>query len=214
LEPDIGAAAYAAGEISNGPAIFFEKIKGYDHFETTTGSHGTFRFTKLFPNSAYRIIASKEEWAEGIKTIGIGPEGTIALLESPICLRYKLTKEGIITDTRTGLQWAPDPGGNKTCYQAKEYADNLTLGGYSDWRLPTRAELRGLYEPNKTVKALERDYNVHIDPVFKLSGIWVWSSESAGSSGAWDFNFSYGREGWDDRDFSHYRRVLSVRSRR
>ncbi len=29
-EPDISAAAYAAGEIPNGPAILFEKVRGYD----------------------------------------------------------------------------------------------------------------------------------------------------------------------------------------
>jgi UbiD family decarboxylase len=29
-EPDISAAAYAAGQIPNGPAVLFEKIKGYD----------------------------------------------------------------------------------------------------------------------------------------------------------------------------------------
>jgi 4-hydroxybenzoate decarboxylase len=40
-EPDIGAAAYAAGEISNGPAIFFEKIKGYDQKKVVMNAHGS-----------------------------------------------------------------------------------------------------------------------------------------------------------------------------
>src|SRR4030067_1867953 len=43
LEPDIGAAAYAAGEISNGPAIFFEKIKGYDQKKVVMNVHGSWK---------------------------------------------------------------------------------------------------------------------------------------------------------------------------
>jgi len=42
-EPDIGAAAYAAGEISNGPAIFFEKIKGYDQKKVVMNVHGSWK---------------------------------------------------------------------------------------------------------------------------------------------------------------------------
>ncbi len=42
-EPDIGAAAYAAGEIPDGPAILFEKIKGYDRKKVVMNVHGSWK---------------------------------------------------------------------------------------------------------------------------------------------------------------------------
>lgn len=40
-EPDIGAAAYAAGQMPNGPAILFERIKGYDRKKVVMNVHGS-----------------------------------------------------------------------------------------------------------------------------------------------------------------------------
>jgi 4-hydroxybenzoate decarboxylase len=42
-EPDIGAAAYAAGEMPNRPAILFEKIKGYDRKKVVMNVHGDWK---------------------------------------------------------------------------------------------------------------------------------------------------------------------------
>jgi hypothetical protein len=47
---------------------------------------------------------------------------------------------GTITDTVTGLMWQQVDGGEMTIENAYIYADNLVLGGYSDWRLPTPKE--------------------------------------------------------------------------
>ena len=42
-EPDISAAAYAAGQIPSGPAVFFEKIRGYDRKKVVMNVHGSWR---------------------------------------------------------------------------------------------------------------------------------------------------------------------------
>ena len=42
-EPDISAAAYAAGESPNGTAILFEKIRGYDQKKVVMNVHGSWR---------------------------------------------------------------------------------------------------------------------------------------------------------------------------
>ena len=42
-EPDIGAAAYAAGQIPSGPAVLFEKIRGYDRKKVVMNVHGSWR---------------------------------------------------------------------------------------------------------------------------------------------------------------------------
>jgi 4-hydroxybenzoate decarboxylase len=40
-EPDLSAAAYAAGKISSGPAIYFENLKGYEEKKVVMNVHGS-----------------------------------------------------------------------------------------------------------------------------------------------------------------------------
>ena len=177
-----------------------QPIKGYEQFETTAGSDGTFKFSGLFPTSEYSIFPWDANWkTEAKTTMQSGPEGQTSMLASPLVVRFLTNKDGVITDNRTGLQWAPDPGQHMTWDQAMQYAQNLRLGGFSDWRLPTRAELRELGKGGK-------------DPAFKLNGDWGWSSELRDASTAWYFNFSSGQEYWNP--LSYVTQALAVRSRR
>jgi TolB-like protein len=50
------------------------------------------------------------------------------------------------TDPNTGLMWqnGATVGFNSNYQNAPNYCRNLSLGGYSDWRLPTESELRSL----------------------------------------------------------------------
>ncbi len=178
-----------------------QPIKGYEHLETTTGSDGTFCFKEAFPSSEYTISPSDQNWkTEATIKIQSGPEGQTSLLPSPLVIRFASNKDGVITDNRTGLQWAPDPGQQMTWEQATQYAQNLRLGGFSDWRLPTRVELRELGKGSK-------------DPAFKLNGDWGWSSElNDSSSAAWGIGLNDGQEGWGF--ISPFPQALAVRSRR
>ena len=159
-----------------------QPIKGYEHFETTTGSDGAFSFKGVFPSSEYTLSPWGQNWNTAAKIQAqSGPEGQTSILTSPLVVRFTSNKEGVITDNKTGLLWAPDSGQNMTWDQAMQYAQNLKLGGFSDWRLPTRVELRELGKGGT-------------DPAFKLKGGWGWSSELKDSSTAWLFNFSSGQE--------------------
>ena len=51
---------------------------------------------------------------------------------------------GTITDTVTGLMWQKTDGGEMTFEKAITYCDTLTLGGFTDWRLPTEAEYHNI----------------------------------------------------------------------
>jgi hypothetical protein len=159
-----------------------QPIKGYEHFETTTGSDGGFSFKGVFPSSDYTLSPWDQNWnTEARIKAQSGPEGQTSILTSPLVIRFISSKDGVIIDNKTGLQWAPDPGQSMTWDQAMQYAQNLRLGGFSDWRLPTRVELRELGKGGK-------------DPAFKLNGDWGWSSELRASSSAWAFDFSSGQE--------------------
>ena len=57
---------------------------------------------------------------------------------------YVNNLDGSITDTDTGLMWAQVPSGPVNWQGALAYAENLTLAGFTDWRLPNIKELQSL----------------------------------------------------------------------
>ncbi|MEI6871569.1 MAG: sulfatase-like hydrolase/transferase, partial [Verrucomicrobiota bacterium] len=57
---------------------------------------------------------------------------------------YLNNLDGTITDLDTGLMWTQLPASARTWEQALTYAENLTLAGASDWRLPNIKELQTL----------------------------------------------------------------------
>ncbi len=129
-----------------------------------------------------------------------------AILHAGDNTRFTL-KDGIIEDSLLGLQWGPAPDREMTYYEAQEYVQNLRVAG-GGWRLPTRAELRSLYDASRPGL---------VDPMFKISGKLVWSSELAEDpSFAWYFNFYSGGEYTyacrPDCNFYFY--GIAVRSRR
>ncbi len=65
---------------------------------------------------------------------------------------------GTITDNNTGLIWQKSDGGEMTYESAVLYCDNLVLGGYSDWRLPTPAELFGILNHGRLNPAMDTIY--------------------------------------------------------
>ena len=61
---------------------------------------------------------------------------------------YSDNGDGTITDNVTGLMWAQVPNNMEKCTfeEAFVIADNLVLGGYDDWRVPTIKELYSLID--------------------------------------------------------------------
>jgi hypothetical protein len=113
---------------------------------------------------------------------------------------------GVIYDSELGLQWAPCNGQSMSHLKAGKYARNLSLAG-GGWRLPTREELKSLYDTDKPGNA---------DPVFNINENWVWTSElNLWGMGAWFFHFN---ADYEDRGLRFPSdgvvRVLAVRSRR
>lgn len=60
-------------------------------------------------------------------------------------LRYQDNGDGTITDLNTGLMWQQAHDKNhRSLKNATEHVEALTLGGHSDWRVPTIKELYSL----------------------------------------------------------------------
>ena len=82
-------------------------------------------------------------------------------------------EDGTVTDLKTELMWAAKDSGYKLSQQsAKSYCKNYRGGGYTDWRMPTTAELKGLYDDVETYKS-ECGSDVHLTELIRLNCAYV-----------------------------------------
>ena len=65
---------------------------------------------------------------------------------------------GTITDNVTGLMWQQVDGGEMTIENAPNYCSSLTLGGYTDWRLPTPIESFSILNLQRNNPAMNTTY--------------------------------------------------------
>jgi len=99
---------------------------------------------------------------------------------------------------------------------AKRYCQNLTLGGYINWRVPTKEELKKLLTKNKNSSRNGYQYNIKkefIENMPPLNGRYpyagFWSSLEKNSLKAWGFNFHDGGNGWGSKTYRHYTLCVS-----
>lgn len=117
--------------------------------------------------------------------------------------RFQDNKDGTITDLEKKLMWK-----QIDIYQEEkiwinwddsqvylEKFNKEAYAGFSNWRLPTREELKSLYEEDKDVpwKYYWTENVIHIDPIFGYSSCCFWSSEVYKEIYAWGFNYIGGR---------------------
>ena len=68
---------------------------------------------------------------------------------------FKLNGNGTVTDSITGLMWQQNDGGEMMIENAIIYCDTLTLGGYTDWRLPNAHEAFSILNHQYTNPAMD-----------------------------------------------------------
>jgi|LGVE01.1.fsa_nt_gb hypothetical protein len=72
---------------------------------------------------------------------------------------FIINDDNTITDTNTGLMWQREcPGSQINWEEAIGHCENLSLAGYSDWRLPAVKELQSIVNPEKYDPAIDKEY--------------------------------------------------------
>lgn len=121
------------------------------------------------------------------------------------------TPHAMVRDNVTGLVWEVKTAENSTekpkWNDAKTYCEDLSIGDYSDWRLPTREELRSIADYGRTALLINPEYFPNIPNTLPF----YWSSEtfSTNTSKAWYFLFNIGSSNIDFKTTSRY--VMAVR---
>ena len=111
------------------------------------------------------------------------------------------------TDKDTNLMWQDNSevtNNHKNWHGAITYCNNLTFGGYSDWRLPDKKELFSITDVTR--------YDLAIKSEFQNVSTYYWSSSTRAnnSGGAWLVEFSKGQSGNNNKNLS-YNLVRCVR---
>jgi len=114
---------------------------------------------------------------------------------------YVAYANGIVRDTKTGLEWKAGPDWNTNWNDARSWVQSLNLDG-GGWRMPTTDELKTLYKKGTGER--------NMTPLLKTSGWLVWSGETEGSSYARSFSFDNGSRDWYYRTIANNRRGFAV----
>ena len=115
--------------------------------------------------------------------------------------------DGTVTDTGTGLTWQQQgPDSEMNWKGALAYCETLSLGGYTDWRLPSREELRSIVDYGKYDPAMDTEYF----PDIRSSSYWSATTNAGSTSYAWYVYFSLGYGPSSTKSGSRY--VRGVRS--
>ena len=113
-----------------------------------------------------------------------------------LLLSAMLNAGDAVTDEQTGLMWQDSSDiVTKSWSDAVSYCKDLSLGGYSDWRLPHIDELMSISDKSR--------YDPAIKPIFKHieTSYDYWSSTlyKYDSSKAWIVSFDSGEGNRNDR---------------
>jgi Protein of unknown function (DUF1566) len=115
------------------------RIKGYPKYKKKTGNANTMYF---------RMVRNNTEYGKN---------------------KFVDNGDGTVSDNATGLMWQKaDDGNGRDWEDSLEYAENLELATYSDWRLPNAKELQSIVDYSRSPQTTQ---SPAIDPVFETTEI-------------------------------------------
>lgn len=103
------------------------------------------------------------------------------------CVTTSQTKAYIVYDEKTSLIWQDTNETDKDFSEAVAYCNNLSLGEYDDWRLPSLEELCSIVDITKQPTILDNF------KVINNASYWSSSVPAHYPDGAWYVRFKDGR---------------------
>lgn len=132
-----------------------------------------------------------QQWLKTMKRLPDTGQGTSYTTSPGEDADYKINApffiinpDGTATDTVTGLMWQRVDGPEMTVERARVYCDTLTLGGYTDWRMPSLLEAYSILNHQKTNPALD----VAIFPKSAAEYWWTSNRQANDSNRIWVTN--------------------------
>lgn len=90
--------------------------------------------------------------------------------------------DGTVFSEQFQLQWQQKISKRfDSAEEAQEYVRNLSLGGHSDWRIPTKTESHNLFFSMDFGKSNPKKMGMHMD-----RSMWVTLADGSLQAGAWD----------------------------
>lgn len=138
---------------------------------------------------------------------------------------------GLIKDADLGIAWLADANNSKTSgyntngimtwNTANNWANQLNVGGHSDWRLPTTSEFAHLFSDELEGVKDHSIYDTHNNATFALfsniqasnwsNAVSYWTATPTGDSDVHStFSFTSGRDFTDNKDIGHYAMAVAV----
>ncbi len=115
---------------------------------------GTYSYTVSAPATVSSMLALADTGQTTLYTSTFGEDADYAV-HPPA---YTDNGDGTISDKVTGLMWQKIDGGEMTWESATNYPASLSLGSYSDWRLPSCHELYSITMQGTVNPAINTNY--------------------------------------------------------
>jgi len=208
-----GVVADGKGQPMAGVKVVAQQEQHTKQLEATSGVDGSFRIEKLQASSEYKLVPYLGAvMLSRPVVIETPPGGQTKKMPQPLSIIFVPSKDGLlVNDTGTGLMWLRDAGkvGQMNWDAAMDKAKQFNYAGFSDWRLPTKNELRSLamYAGKTPAENLNKEAFTNVQAGY------YWSSDinAANKIFAWAVNMADGKPVNDNKTGFKYS-VWLVRS--
>jgi hypothetical protein len=119
--------------------------------------------------------------------------------------RFVINTNGTISDTHTGLMWQKDDFQNPlTWEEAITQFNDLVLANHTDWRMPTREELRSIVDYSRITPSIF----VNEFPNTVLGNYWTSTAHPFQENHVWCIHFYNGNDNYQSKNNAYFSRAV------